>query len=202
MSQATFMPHAPDASKSWPLKASRSTFRNRVEVHHQLTYGSKFHMTNPSSFRPIIAHMNSRITYYNISIMKHCINCLRSTVKLSLPYSHKSSLLSRLSFSQAARSMSTKTEPQFSSNYNPIQGHQALGTLLKDGGGRWTLLSNGMGIERSFKFKGFKKTWVCRIPYRSLIHIMRLRSLLNRWSQIHFYLLDSSSQLLWRRNLY
>ena len=29
-----------------------------------------------------------------------------------------------------------------------------------DGVGRWSLTANGQGIERSFKFKNFTKTWV------------------------------------------
>lgn len=40
----------------------------------------------------------------------------------------------------------------------------ALETLLASedgkGSGRWTLTANGLGIERSFKFKNFTKTWV------------------------------------------
>lgn len=40
----------------------------------------------------------------------------------------------------------------------------ALGQLLDgSGGGRWALTTAGDGIERSFKFKTFTKTWV-RMP--------------------------------------
>ncbi|RFU24641.1 hypothetical protein B7463_g11698, partial [Scytalidium lignicola] len=36
-----------------------------------------------------------------------------------------------------------------------------LGRLLvgEEGGGKWRLTEKGNGIERSFRFKGFKKTW-------------------------------------------
>jgi 4a-hydroxytetrahydrobiopterin dehydratase len=55
---------------------------------------------------------------------------------------------------------STTTTPVFSSNYDPEQGAQDLAPLLASGGGRWTLIESGKGVERGFKFKTFKKTWV------------------------------------------
>jgi 4a-hydroxytetrahydrobiopterin dehydratase len=56
--------------------------------------------------------------------------------------------------------MSTLASPTFSSNYNPEQGTKELSPLLKSRGGKWILIENGKGIERSFRFKTFKKTWV------------------------------------------
>lgn len=34
-------------------------------------------------------------------------------------------------------------------------------------GNRWTLTTDGQGIERSFKFKTFAKTWVWQTPTSS-----------------------------------
>jgi len=49
----------------------------------------------------------------------------------------------------------------------------ALAKLLPTGGGRWALTADGQGIERSFKFKTFTKTWVCeaQLPSYSVSHI-------------------------------
>ncbi|PMD46508.1 putative pterin-4-alpha-carbinolamine dehydratase [Hyaloscypha variabilis F] len=55
--------------------------------------------------------------------------------------------------------MSTQPTPTFSSNYPPEQGVQDLSPLLKSNGGKWVLIQSGKGVERSFKFKTFKKTW-------------------------------------------
>jgi 4a-hydroxytetrahydrobiopterin dehydratase len=57
--------------------------------------------------------------------------------------------------------MSTQPSPAFSSNYDPEKGITDLEPLLKSNGGKWLLLEGGKGVERSFKFKTFKKTWVC-----------------------------------------
>lgn len=53
------------------------------------------------------------------------------------------------------------TAATFSSNYDPEKGTEDLRTLLRANGGKWSLNENGKGVERSFKFKTFKKTWVC-----------------------------------------
>jgi hypothetical protein len=51
-------------------------------------------------------------------------------------------------------------QPNFSSNYDPEQAAQDLTPLLKGNGGKWELIGSGKGVERGFKFKTFKKTWV------------------------------------------
>lgn len=61
------------------------------------------------------------------------------------------------------RKMSTQPTPTFSSNYDPEQGAKDLAPLLKNNGGKWVLIESGKGIERGFKFKGFKKCWVRHI---------------------------------------
>jgi len=53
----------------------------------------------------------------------------------------------------------TQPSPNFASNYAPSQGLKDLAPLLKDNGGKWSLIDSGKGIERGFKFKGFKKCW-------------------------------------------
>jgi hypothetical protein len=52
-------------------------------------------------------------------------------------------------------------QPVFSSNYPSEEGTLDLAPLLKANGGKWELIESGKGIERGFKFKGFKKCWVC-----------------------------------------
>lgn len=55
--------------------------------------------------------------------------------------------------------------PNFSSNYDPEKGLQDLAPLLRANGGRWALIESGKGVERSFRFKTFKKTWVSDMPF-------------------------------------
>jgi len=62
------------------------------------------------------------------------------------------------------------TTPTFSSNYDAEQGQKDLTPLLKTEGGKWNLIASGKGVERSFKFKTFKKTWVCLSPALIFIH--------------------------------
>lgn len=40
-----------------------------------------------------------------------------------------------------------------------------LTPLLRQSGGRWTLTADGMGLERSFRFKTFTKTWVRTLAF-------------------------------------
>ena len=60
-------------------------------------------------------------------------------------------------------SLSSPSEkPVFSSNTDQEQATEDLKSLLRSEGGvgRWNLIDSGKGVERSFKFKTFKKTWV------------------------------------------
>jgi len=60
------------------------------------------------------------------------------------------------------RKMSTAPSaptPVFSSTYSPTQGTADVQPLLRSSGGKWRLIDSGKGLERSFKFKTFKKTW-------------------------------------------
>ena len=74
-------------------------------------------------------------------------------------------LTSTLQHRAISRKMSSSTTtatttPAFSSNYDPEQGARDLAPLLPGGGGRWALIESGRGVERRFRFKTFKKTWV------------------------------------------
>ncbi|KAI0177864.1 pterin 4 alpha carbinolamine dehydratase-domain-containing protein [Pestalotiopsis sp. NC0098] len=70
-------------------------------------------------------------------------------------------------FRVAAAAMSTSTARpglKFSAGSDEATLSEKLQTLLSpasaDGAsGRWTLIANGQGLERSFKFKTFAKTW-------------------------------------------
>lgn len=56
-------------------------------------------------------------------------------------------------------SLATK-DVLFSCDANPTILSKDLEPLLRSGGGRWQLTAQRNGLERSFKFKSFKKTWV------------------------------------------
>jgi len=64
--------------------------------------------------------------------------------------------------SHIARAMSS-LRPQFADGSDAQALTTALAPLLSSspgGGGRWSLSATGEGLERSFKFKTFAKTWV------------------------------------------
>ncbi|KAJ9138805.1 hypothetical protein NKR23_g8153 [Pleurostoma richardsiae] len=50
-------------------------------------------------------------------------------------------------------------QPRFSEGSDTESLSHALKPLLTSSGGRWSLTSNGQGLERPFKFKTFAKTW-------------------------------------------
>jgi pterin-4a-carbinolamine dehydratase len=76
-------------------------------------------------------------------------------------------------------SAQSHAQPTFSSNYSAEQGTKDLEPLLKTNGGKWTLIESGKGVERTFKFKTFKKTWV-RVFLLSVLG-------LDRWHFIHTF---------------
>lgn len=109
--------------------------------------------------------------------MRLCINQSRRILKTSVLLRTSSVLpvQSRASIRQlppAKMSLSTSScavkipssQPVFSSNTDAAQATEDLKSLLisEDGdlNGKWRLIETGMGVERSFKFKTFKKTWV------------------------------------------
>ena len=66
----------------------------------------------------------------------------------------------------ATATTTTASEPKFSAGSDEVALRRALETLLLPGsgagggGGRWALVAGGEGLERSFRFKTFAKTWV------------------------------------------
>ncbi|KAF7856319.1 hypothetical protein EAF04_009847 [Stromatinia cepivora] len=50
-------------------------------------------------------------------------------------------------------------EAGHSSNLSDTTIQQSLKPLSKENGGKWVLTSDGMGMRRIFRFKGFKDTW-------------------------------------------
>lgn len=66
----------------------------------------------------------------------------------------------------AVRMASSVANVKFSAGADEQALGETLKTLLASaaGGGRWALTPGGEGLERSFKFKTFAKTWVSWIP--------------------------------------
>lgn len=60
--------------------------------------------------------------------------------------------------------MANPQTPRFSDGVDEPALTRALEHLLisAENGGRWVLIPGGEGLERSFKFKTFAKTWVCK----------------------------------------
>ncbi|KAK1759402.1 pterin 4 alpha carbinolamine dehydratase-domain-containing protein [Echria macrotheca] len=54
---------------------------------------------------------------------------------------------------------SSGATPRFSASTDTAAAHAALAPLITPGGGRWRLTADGEGLERTFKFKTFAKTW-------------------------------------------
>lgn len=73
----------------------------------------------------------------------HLIRAIR---RISTDISHKSK-------------MNQDVKPRFSIGFPEEQGLKDLASLQKPSG-RWSICANGMGLERGFKFKGFKNAWV------------------------------------------
>lgn len=116
-------------------------------------------ITHPSLLRmkPSIAALLLRTRPLLSPIRLPAVRSQRSYSLLPHRYSHHPSTLP----AQQTRTMATTTTtPVFSSSYDPKQGVQDLAPLLAGSGGRWALIESGKGVERSFKFKTFKKTWV------------------------------------------
>lgn len=64
--------------------------------------------------------------------------------------------------------------PKFSEGSDEPRLTKELDGLL---GNRWALTADGKGIERSFKFKTFAKTWVRRTRPPARTYLLKLRVL-------------------------
>ncbi|KAK6853327.1 Pterin-4-alpha-carbinolamine dehydratase [Apiospora arundinis] len=71
------------------------------------------------------------------------------------PGAPKTSQVPRMEMSTSA----TATQARFSAGSDEVALGPKLQSLLAPAGGRWNLISSGEGLERSFKFKTFAKTW-------------------------------------------
>lgn len=65
------------------------------------------------------------------------------------------------SFSKTAAAMASTPAPKFAEGSDEPRLTKELEGLLSN---RWALTEDGQGIERSFKFKTFAKTWVRATP--------------------------------------
>lgn len=81
------------------------------------------------------------------------LSILRPASRLSL---HLKPIASTQPFSSSAVMAAAAASPKFSEGSDEPRLNQELKELL----GRWRLTEDGQGIERSFKFKTFAKTWV------------------------------------------
>lgn len=65
--------------------------------------------------------------------------------------------------------------PKFSSNWPPDSIPTAeLAPLLKTNGGKWNLLSNGLGIDRKFRFRDFDTCWVSRVSHQLYVSSLEM----------------------------
>ncbi|POS85640.1 hypothetical protein EPUL_003398 [Erysiphe pulchra] len=87
------------------------------------------------------------------------------------------------------KSRLTIDDLQFSAGYSREQGMKDISMLLRgvEGGvgeGRWTIASDAKGVERTFKFKGFKNAW-------AFMNIVASESVLKKhhpeWSNLQIY---------------
>lgn len=81
---------------------------------------------------------------------------------------------------RTAATMADVPRPRFAAGSDETVLAPKLLQLLASEGGRWNLISSGEGIERSFKFKTFAKTWVrvlakstgIKASYRFPLHLV------------------------------
>ena len=142
-------------------------FSSHTTSPHTTTYLS------PHNLLPFTDHPHPPLSLPTMTMNLRTLTILlrpsTRTRTLPTPPSSKSPPLHLISIPQhrrtgRTRTMSTTTTPAqtpvFSSNYDPEQGARDLAPLLAGGGGRWALIESGKGVERRFRFKTFKKTWV------------------------------------------
>ncbi|KAI0380040.1 transcriptional coactivator/pterin dehydratase [Hypomontagnella monticulosa] len=85
---------------------------------------------------------------------RRCVQAIRSSHWSSRPYQTKRTFA-------ASAIMANTRVPRFSAGVDEPALTRALEHLLisAEHGGRWALIPGGEGLERSFKFKTFAKTW-------------------------------------------
>ncbi|KAI8946901.1 pterin 4 alpha carbinolamine dehydratase-domain-containing protein [Xylaria longipes] len=113
----------------------------------------------------MIAHHASLTLHHTGASMSRgkAIQALRMTRQAVKPSqsSFTHTQLRHFQSSAGAYAMGDTAKVKFSAGADETSLTAALQGLLDSAGegGRWTLISSGQGLERSFKFKNFAKTW-------------------------------------------
>lgn len=112
-----------------------------------------------------VRHASATLRYTRASVNKDkSIQLLRVTkgTERKLPLCATRSQLCRFHTAPVTSTMENNMRINFSSGSDENTLTKALQELLDSAGkgGRWALLPTGQGLERSFKFKNFAKTWV------------------------------------------
>lgn len=169
-------PSTADQSRLWAHHITRhfdSTVSRNLRIHRRLS-GSNWRIY---LYEPLPRRIRRALSMVRFSVWPcymHAL-CQASTEALSRPArQHLSTrrfclVLPRPSYlgpKPAARRLRTVTTmsgvppPKFAAGSEETGLAPKLRPLLASEGGRWALISSGEGIERSFKFKTFAKTWV------------------------------------------
>ncbi|KAH8802702.1 transcriptional coactivator/pterin dehydratase [Xylogone sp. PMI_703] len=88
--------------------------------------------------------------------------CSSGLAKRTISTTTTGSPSERRSYSSSSSRHTTMTEPVFADASGvdvEVLKKELEGLLVGEGGGRWRLTQKGNGVERSFRFKGFKKAW-------------------------------------------
>jgi len=125
---------------------------------HETTLQPRFGNLHPYPSLPTTLTTSS--PHHHITSVQKMRICLSSSLKYSTFLTPRSLHISNPIFNTCRKMSTSQAQPNFSSNYDPEQGTKDLETILKGKGGKWELMGSGKGVERSFKFKTFKKTWV------------------------------------------
>ncbi|KAI1325495.1 transcriptional coactivator/pterin dehydratase [Xylariaceae sp. FL0255] len=101
---------------------------------------------------------------YTITSVKIATRALRSPpsgARTSAPQLLLSARARYIHSSHSLSAMASGIKPSFSAGADETKLSDALQSLVGSAGngGRWVLTPSGQGLERSFKFKNFGKTW-------------------------------------------
>jgi hypothetical protein len=137
---------------------------SRSHTHHQQFDAPK--MKPLTSFRSLLKSSGlSREPQLRLQRVTCCyqqpISCLKMLMSTDPSASSSASLPSNLTIS---------------SNSDPEELKALLKPLLRENGGVWTITAKGNGLEREFKFKGFKKCWVRSVVFLSYRNVLLIVS--------------------------
>ena len=109
---------------------------------------------NCTTYSPFLLSMRYIPKTLPISIKLHPQVQLHNSHPIRLPPLHKRPIMTTITI-----------QPIFSADSDIPSLTTSLSTLLHPDG-RWQLTPKGNGVERTIKFKTFKKTWVCSVQHR------------------------------------